>query len=129
MTINPIASTPLGAAPPTADIAQKSLAQNFNNFLQLLTMQLTHQDPTSPMDANQFTQQRVQFASVEQAINQNKKLEQLVGLLQTNQSVAAIGYLGKEVEAHGSKTDLQDGKAKWTYTLPKASAVTSLVVR
>ena len=126
-TINPTTSATVTQE--TGNVAQKSLAQNFDNFLKLLTMQLTHQDPTQPMDANQFTQQLVQFATVEQAIAENKKLEQLVGLLQTSQSVAAIAYIGKKVEAEGNKAELGDGKALWTYTLPKAAAKTVLLVR
>ena len=110
-TINP--TTAAAVTQETGNVAQKSLAQNFDNFLKLLTMQLTHQDPTQPMDANEFTQELVQFATVEQAISENKKLEQLVGLLQTSQSVAAINYIGKKVEAEGNKADLNGGAATW----------------
>ena len=64
------------------------LAADFDSFLQLLTTQLTTQDPLSPMDAEQFTSQLVQFSSVEQAIQTNTKLETLIGLMQASQTTA-----------------------------------------
>jgi flagellar basal-body rod modification protein FlgD len=48
-------STASGTAGTVAD--RKMLAQNFDQFLTLLTAQLKNQDPTSPMDTNQYTAQ------------------------------------------------------------------------
>ena len=45
--------------------ALTSLSTNFNSFLHLLLTQLQNQDPTTPMDTNQFTSELVQFSSVE----------------------------------------------------------------
>ena len=60
----------------TGSVADRQmLAQNFDQFLTLLTAQLKNQDPTSPMDTNQFTSQLVQFASVEQQMKQNDTLK------------------------------------------------------
>ena len=53
----------------------------------MLTTQLQHQDPLSPLDTNQFTQQLVQFASVEQQINMNTSLSTLISLQQTQQAI------------------------------------------
>src|SRR5688572_32958323 len=64
----------------TGDHALASLSGDYTDFLTLLTAQLKNQDPLSPMDATQFTQQLVQFSAVEQQINGNKKLDQLIGL-------------------------------------------------
>src|SRR5512132_470358 len=75
------------------------LADDFDSFLQLLTTQLKHQDPLSPMDANQFTQQLVQFSSVEQAIKTNDVLGQLLSLVRSDQIGRSLDYLGAEVEA------------------------------
>ena len=52
-------------------VGSQQLAGNFNTFLKLLTTQLQNQDPLSPLDTNQFTQQLVEFASVEQQVNMN----------------------------------------------------------
>ena len=52
---------------PTPEAANKTtLAGNFDAFLRLLTTQLKNQNPLEPLDTNQFTQQLVQFAQVEQ---------------------------------------------------------------
>ena len=54
------------------------LSSNFSTFLTLLTTQLKNQDPTAPMDSNQFTQQLVQFSQVEQQIDTNTNLKTLI---------------------------------------------------
>jgi len=54
--------------------------------LTLLTKQLQYQDPLSPLDTNQFTQQLVQFTSVEQQIETNSKLDSLLAVQSDNQA-------------------------------------------
>ena len=75
--------------------SSQSLAANFDNFLKLLTTQLQNQDPLAPMDANAFTSQLVQFASVEQAISTNTKLGELGKLIETSGTASAMGMLGR----------------------------------
>ena len=76
--------------------AGQSLTANFDNFLKLLTTQLQNQDPLAPMDANAFTSQLVQFASVEQAIKTNDKLKELGGLMEAGGTSSAMSMLGRE---------------------------------
>ena len=66
------------------------IASNFTTFLQLLTTQLQNQDPLSPMDTNQFTQQLVEFAGVEQQMKTNDTLSTLVSLQQSAQTTQAL---------------------------------------
>ncbi len=56
------------------------IASNFTTFLQLLTTQLKNQNPLDPLDTNQFTQQLVQFAQVEQQMKSNDQLSTLISL-------------------------------------------------
>ncbi|MDB5465342.1 MAG: flagellar hook capping protein, partial [Phenylobacterium sp.] len=57
-----VAATPTTASPAAAPAsARTSLATNFNTFLTLLTAQMKNQDPLSPMDSTQFTQQLTQM--------------------------------------------------------------------
>src|SRR3954467_13298036 len=94
-TTAPTSSTP---APTTAvPNATAQLSSNFDTFLQLLTTQLKNQDPTSPMDSNQFTQQLVQFSQVEQQINTNDNLKTLIGQGASQAGTFASAYLGKKV--------------------------------
>lgn len=73
------------------------LAEDFNQFLILLTTQLQNQDPLNPMDSSEFTNQLVQFSQVEQAINANQKLDDLVSLQLGSASSFALGYVGLDV--------------------------------
>ncbi len=59
-------STPSGASAVSSTLDTTMIASNFTTFLQLLTTQLKNQNPLDPLDTNQFTQQLVQFAGVEQ---------------------------------------------------------------
>lgn len=74
-----------------------TLAEDYDQFLQLLTTQLQNQDPLSPMDSSEFTNQIVQFSQVEQAINTNEKLDSLVSLQLNGATSAALGYVGLDV--------------------------------
>lgn len=104
------------------------LTETFDNFLMLLTTQLQNQDPLSPLDTNQFTEQLVQFSGVEQSIRTNDKLDDLIALQSGNQMSAAVGYIGKSVKAESSRLSLQDGQATIVYGLAENAATTSIVI-
>jgi flagellar basal-body rod modification protein FlgD len=108
----------------TGDDALASLSGDYTNFLTLLTAQLKNQDPLSPMDATQFTQQLVQFSAVEQQINGNKKLDQLIGLQSTANAYGAVGFVGTTIAADSADVPLQGGKSKFDYTIEKTGAAT-----
>ncbi len=108
----------------SASSGANTIAGNFNTFLQLLTTQLKNQNPLDPLDTNQFTQQLVQFASVEQQINMNQNLSALVSLEQAAQSTVAMTYLGATVSVEGSTTQLTDSQAQWTFSVPKPANAT-----
>jgi flagellar basal-body rod modification protein FlgD len=127
--INTVAQTQNPVASSTGSVVdQQTIAGNFQLFLQLLTTQLKNQDPTSPLDTNQFTQQLVQFASVEQQLKTNSSLDALVNINKTAQTTAALNFVGAQVTADGTTTQLKNGVATWNVTSPKpASAVISII--
>jgi len=88
------------------------IGADFNTFLTLLTTQLQNQDPTNAMDANQMTEQLVQFASVEQQIKVNTNLERLLSVEQGNQLVSAAPLMGRVVEVESDQLALQGGQAQ-----------------
>ena len=102
--------------------SRSKISADFDNFLKLLITQLTHQDPLSPLDTHQFTSQLVQFASVEQQIQQSSSLEKLVALMDSQQSPISdgIGYLGKRIVHSDSNLFLlsEDGDASLQFVLP-----------
>jgi flagellar basal-body rod modification protein FlgD len=121
-------SSAAAASASTQTNATKQLAGNFDTFLTLLTTQLKNQDPMSPMDSNQFTQQLVQFSQVEQQISTNDNLKTLIGQSATQANTYAMSYLGKAVGITDGTGGLQDGQAGWAYTLDNAAADTTLTI-
>ncbi len=80
------------------------------------------------MDSNEFVSQLTQFSEVEQSINSNKKLEQLLDLQSANQSVQAIGFIGRTIEAAGDTAPLGPNGIEFTYTLDGLAESSLLVV-
>lgn len=105
-----------------------SLAGNFNTFLNLLTTQLKNQDPTSPVDSNQFTQQLVEFAGVQQQTQTNTLLQQLVNNSQTSQVSSASSFIGTTIQATGDQGALVNGSATFGYTLPNAAGTANVTI-
>ena len=62
-----------------------------DDFLKLLITQLTHQDPTEPMDDREFIAQMAQFSTLEQMTNLSTEFQRLGGLLQSGQAVSLLG--------------------------------------
>jgi len=124
MAINPIA----GAQPSLAG-SRKSIANNFDTFLTLLTTQLKNQNPMDPLDTNQFTQQMVQFTSVEQQLKTNEYLKTLTLSTQNSVNSEAVAYIGKEITAQGSATQLVNSNATWNYSTGRDAAKATFSVR
>jgi flagellar basal-body rod modification protein FlgD len=89
----------------------------------LLTTQLQNQNPLDPLDTNQFTQQLVQFAQVEQQLKSNSQLESLVNIEKSAQSTQALVFVGQTVAVDGSTAKF-DGNATWNFTAPSNSSAT-----
>jgi flagellar basal-body rod modification protein FlgD len=68
---------------------------NKDDFLQILITQLTHQDPTRPMEDKEFIAQMAQFSTLEQMTNMSSEFEKLARVLSANN---ALGLLGKTVD-------------------------------
>jgi|tagenome__1003787_1003787.scaffolds.fasta_scaffold20478221_2 flagellar basal-body rod modification protein FlgD len=111
------------AATQTGSAALTSLSGNFSNFLSLLMTQLQNQDPTSPLDANQFTSELVQFSSVEQQIATNTNLTQLIQLTQASQIEQSASMLGRPVTVNSAQLSLQSGTAAINFTTTAAEPV------
>jgi flagellar basal-body rod modification protein FlgD len=107
----------------TGTTALGSLANNFTDFLSLLMTQLQNQDPSSPMDSNQFTSELVQFTSVEQQISTNSNLTQLIQLTQASQIEQSAALIGKPVTATSSQLSLQNGTAEINFNTTSAEPV------
>ena len=106
----------------------QDLTGNFSTFLTLLTTQLKNQDPMSPMDSSQFTQQLVMFSQVEQQINTNSNLQTLIALGQANTLSSSATYLGKSITITTGDGSLENSSCTWRYALGADSANTTLSI-
>jgi flagellar basal-body rod modification protein FlgD len=122
-TTVPTSSTSSSSASSANALASQQIAGNFQSFLQLLTVQLQNQNPLSPLDTNQFTQQLVEFAGVQQQLNTNDSLATLVSLQQATQSSEALSYVGKTATVSGNTATMTNSAAVWALSVPSASTV------
>jgi flagellar basal-body rod modification protein FlgD len=124
-------STAAATAGTTAASASNrtNIAGNFDQFLLLLTTQLKNQSPLDPLDTNQFTQQLVQFASVEQQLRSNETLKALLTSVKASATSNAASFIGMQVTADGATTRLTAGKAQWTLTPARAASQAVITIR
>ncbi len=103
------------------------LAEDFDDFLILLTTQLQNQDPLSPMDSTEFTNQLVAFSGVEQQINANSKLDSMVSLGLGTAFSSSLNYVGKNVSYLSSESYFDGTKpVKINYSIDGASVDTTI---
>ena len=108
----------------TAGNAMQSIAGNFDTFLQLLTTQLQNQDPLDPMDTDTFTQELVEFASVEQQVDMNTNMQTLISMQSTTEATSALQLVGSTVTISGSSSNLSNATntpATWSLTSPSTA--------
>jgi flagellar basal-body rod modification protein FlgD len=105
---------------------KNSVASNTETFLKLLTTQLKNQDPLSPTDTTQMTQQITQMTGVEQQLVTNDLLAALVGMNTGTGLSEGVSMIGKQVTALTDNSTLKNGKATFSWT--QAGASTSLEV-
>ena len=80
---------------------------------------MQNQDPLDPLDTNQFTQQLVEFASVQQQVDMNTNMQTLISLQQTSEATSAMQFLGANVTLSGSTAALAAGSpATWSLNSP-----------
>ncbi len=77
------------------------LSLDKDDFLKILISQLSHQDPTAPMEDKEFVAQMAQFSTLEQMTNLSSEFSKLSNVLSNNH---ALSLLGKVVE-------IQDGES------------------
>jgi flagellar basal-body rod modification protein FlgD len=118
-TTTPTTAATAAATGVTGNTGLDQLADNFNSFLTLLTTQLQNQDPLDPLDTNQFTQQLVEFTSVQQQVDMNTNMQTLISLQQTSEATSAMQFVGQNVTLSGSSATLAaNSPATWSLNSP-----------
>lgn len=125
MTLVTSATGSASAAQGTADAASSKLTADYNLFLKLLTTQMQNQDPLSPMDSTQYTQQLVQYSQVEQSISQNKTLTSMLSALNMQSLTQSTSMIGQSVQMGSNQAGLSSTTpAQWNWTA--TNGITSL---
>lgn len=109
--------------------SRTSLANNEQTFLKLLTTQLKNQDPLSPTDTTQMTQQITSMTGVEQQLVTNDLLAALVGMNTGTGLSESVGMIGKQITATSDNSTLKDGKAVFSWSQPGASSTLTVEVK
>lgn len=127
-TVSGVSNT---AAPQTEAATDRvSLSNDFDDFLLLLTTQLQNQDPLSPMDSTEFTNQLVQFSNVEQQIKSNEYLENLLTMQTLNLTALGLSFIGKDVEVAGDTFETAGGTdVEMSYDMPRTATSGTLTIK
>jgi flagellar basal-body rod modification protein FlgD len=103
-----------------AESSRKEMGQE--DFLELMTAQLQHQDPFKPMESGDFLAQIAQFSTVEGIGDLNEGFAQLSQSLVSNQALQATNLVGRQVLAPTGVAALaQGGSVRGSVELPAAS--------
>jgi len=118
MFIQPITAAPSLQIP--APGTNSALGADFNMFLKLLTTQMQNQDPLSPMDSTQYTQQLAQYSQVEQTVQQTSTLKDILARLSTQDMSQAAGFIGKDAVFSSAVSGLGAKPASWNFATDRA---------
>ena len=115
-----MATSPITASQsaPQQDGALSKLSSDYTMFLRLLTTQMQNQDPLSPMDSSQYTQQLVQYSQVEQSIQQTSALKDILARLGSQDMMQASTLIGKQASYSGASAGLSAASpAQWAWEM------------
>jgi flagellar basal-body rod modification protein FlgD len=101
------------------------------DFLELLTIQLSQQDPLNPMDNQAFIAQLSQLATVERLENMSASMESMAMAQAANTSAQIVGFIGQEVVVDGADIAVADGKPshEFGFNLTEDAAEIEVIVR
>lgn len=80
-----------------------------DDFVKLMSAQLKHQDPMSPVKNEQMAAQLAQFAALEQMVNMNTNLEKMTAAQKPQENVMAASLIGKRIQTESSKFSYKPG--------------------
>lgn len=107
---------------------------NLMDFLELLMVQLSYQDPLNPMDSTEFSAQLAEFSQLEQLTLMNENLDysmqtNLVLAQSVNNTMAAT-MIGQDVLAYGNEVELEEGEeATLNYKLSGSAQTVTVTIK
>ena len=106
-----------GGTSPTVTKSNDTVDQN--TFLKLLTTQMTHQDPFSPMDNSQMVAQMAQFSSVTGIAEMNVSLKNIASDMASSRIGDAASWIGRAALVESNEASMfSDGSYAGEISLP-----------
>lgn len=96
-----------GEKPKEARAVKKALDKD--DFMRIMITEMTHQDPTKPMDADKMATQMAQITSVEQLKNVSGAIEKLADKNSASDRLAMSAMIGKSVVVDKGRFSHQKG--------------------
>lgn len=109
--------------------ADERVQRQKQEFFTLLTAQLQNQDPLSPMETNDMTQQIFAINHVEQQLETNKILNEIRGYFSTSQNSSYLNYVGKLASFVGNEVHMIGDEATLEYELLDEAKSASVQIR
>jgi len=130
---NPAASASQASTRSSADQGLGTRIQSASelrmDFLNLLTAQLSNQDPLSPMDNEQMVQQLATFSQLEQLERVNSNLQEQMGYSQSLNNTMMMNVAGKRVTVAGNEIGVVNGQpSRSLVRVPEAGTVFARVL-
>lgn len=81
-----------------------------DDFIKLMSAQMKHQDPFSPVKNEEMAAQLAQFSALEQMTNVNQNLEKMAAAQKPTENVLAASLIGKRVMTDSSRFLMAKGQ-------------------
>lgn len=94
----------------TGSVKPKIQSLGQDEFLKLMTTQMTHQDPTKPMDNAQFLSQMAQFGTVSGIQGLQDSFKEFSASISSDQALQATSLVGRTVSVSTNEVILGAGK-------------------
>lgn len=118
----------LGLSSSQAPVAKKQ-ALGQEEFLKLMTTQLTHQDPTKPMENGDFLAQMAQFGTVAGIQDLQESFKSFAASISSDQALQASGLVGHYVSVQSGVGVLPaGGEIKGQLELPENASGVSIKI-
>jgi len=113
----------------TGTVAPKKTSLGQDEFLKLMTTQMTHQDPTKPMQNGEFLSQMAQFGTVSGIQGLQTSFDNFSASMSSNQTLQATNLVGRTVSTSSNQGLLAaGGTIKGTVDLSDSSPDVSIKI-
>ncbi|MFI3123098.1 MAG: flagellar hook assembly protein FlgD [Methylococcales bacterium] len=104
-----LTKTTIDTAAASAAAAKKKTSLGQDQFLKLMTTQMTHQDPNNPMQNGEFLSQMAQFGTVSGIQDLQKSFASFASSINSDQALQAASLVGRDVTVTSNQGVLTSG--------------------